>query len=252
MDSVIQPMQVSLGGHLLVNIAQTVEEVRENQHRNHAESMSTQQRNHAETVDMLNKALDWLDRISEKANDIFRLTYELHEYPIPRLFVILPSRKSSKGRLNLLVNKYRLYFLCECDQSAPGDGSGPQLHIHFARHDGYELERQTEFCKKYGPYILTMLQLLSASMAAVSFASFALPPIAGISKGLESGIEEAKNQLKEKMKQTIDYLKDLPTREQFETGNDIDDPDYDCKKIEALEGADLRHLDSFLKDRDET
>ncbi|GJJ78377.1 hypothetical protein EMPS_10736 [Entomortierella parvispora] len=241
-ESTTQTVQVPMNGQLLVDIAHRVEEV-----------IDTQHRNHAEIVDMMKTTHNWLALILDRANAIFRLTYELHEYPIPRLFVILPGRSSFKDRLNPLVDKYRLYFLCECDLSASGDGGRSQPHIHFAKHDGYDLERPTEFFKKYGSYILTLLQLLRFSVAA---ASFAVPHIAGIGKGLEKGIEEvesaAKDQLRQKVDEAIGFLKDLPTREQVETGNSMDALDYDIEKIEALEGADLRHLASFLKNRDET
>ncbi|GJJ71776.1 hypothetical protein EMPS_04133 [Entomortierella parvispora] len=241
-ESATQPMRASMNGQLLVDIAHGVKEV-----------IDTQHKNHAETVDMMKTTHNWLALILDRANAIFRLTYELHEYPIPRLFVILPGRNSFTDRLNPLVDKYRLYFLCECDLSVSGNGGRSQPHIHFAKHDGYDLERPTEFFKKYGPYILTLLQLLRFSVSA---GSFAVPHIAGIGKGLQKGIEEfesaAKDQLKQKVDEAIVFLKDLPTRNQVETGNDVDSLNYDVEKIEALEGADLRHLASFLKTRDET
>jgi hypothetical protein len=82
-----------------------------------------------------------------------------------------------------------------------------------------------------------------------------VPHIAGIGKGLEMGIgkvqDAAKDQLKEKVDQAIGFLRDMPSREHVETGNDLG-IEYDIEKVEALEGADLRHLASFLKNRDET
>ncbi|KAG0048020.1 hypothetical protein BGZ83_006964 [Gryganskiella cystojenkinii] len=238
-------IRTSVTGQLLTEIAelaQAVEEVRDNQHRHHAE-----------TVDMMKTAHNWLALILDRANAIFRLTYELHEYPIPRLFVILPSRKSFRNKMNPLVDKYRLYFLCECDISS-GDGSWTRPHIHFAKHDGYDLERPTEFFRKYGSYILTLLELLKVSVVA---ASFAVPHIAGIGQGFAKGIEDitdtAREQLTEKVDQAIDFLKDLPSQEGVDTGNN--QSIYykgEANNIEALEGADLRHLASFLKNRDTT
>ncbi|KAG0050342.1 hypothetical protein BGZ83_004886 [Gryganskiella cystojenkinii] len=223
---------------LLNEIVQTLEEVR-----------GDQQKNHAVTVDMLKTTHNWLALILDRANAIFQLTYELHEYPIPRLFVILPGRSSFKDRMNPLVDKYRLYFLCECDISVKSTtGSHTRPHVHFAKHDGYDLERPTEFFRKYGPYVLALLQLLRFSVAATSFIA---PHIAGIGRGLEKGLEEvenaAKKQLTQKVDQAIEFLQELPSSEPLEIG-DSDEAD----RVEALEGADLRHLASFLKNKDET
>ncbi|KAG0047835.1 hypothetical protein BGZ83_007192 [Gryganskiella cystojenkinii] len=228
---------------LLAEVANTMEEVRDNI-----------QKNHAQVVDMLKTTQNWLALLLDRANAIFRLTYEMHEYPIPRLFVILPGRNSLKDQLNPLVDKYRLYFLCECDMAPTGESRKSRPHIHFAKHDGYDLHRSTEFFRKYGPYILTMLQLLRYSVSA---ASFAVPHIAGIGKGLEKNLDRlgdaAREQLKEKVDQAIGFLKALPPIEQAQDGVDVDNQqDTDIEKIEALEGADLRQLASFLKNRDDS
>ncbi|KAG0047837.1 hypothetical protein BGZ83_007194 [Gryganskiella cystojenkinii] len=225
---------------LLNTIVDRVEEVKDNQQKNHAEMVGMTKITHTLILD--------------KANAIFKLTYELHEYPIPRLFVILPSRTSFKDRLNPLVDKYRLYFLCECDVSS-GDGTRTRPNIHFAKHDGYDLERPTEFFRKYGSYILTLLQLLRFSVIA---ASFAVPMIAGIGQGLGAGIDNAeeavREQLADKVDEAIEFLRDLPSTDLVKTGNDLEDDDLrdDTCTIEALEGADLRHLALFLKNRDPT
>ena len=223
-------------------IAHTVGEVRENQ-----------QRNQEELVDMMKTTHNWLALILDRANSIFRLTYELHEYPIPRLFVILPGRNPFRHRINPLVDKYRLYFLCECDTSFSGDGNKSRPHIHFAKHDGYDLDRPSKFFQKYGPYILTLLQLLRYSVLA---AGFVVPQIAGVIQGLQDGIEEiehaTRKQLTQKVDEAIGFLKYMPSKDRLDTGNDVEEESSEVEKIEALEGADLRHLASFLKNRDET
>ncbi|KAG0221088.1 hypothetical protein BGX31_010196 [Mortierella sp. GBA43] len=62
-------------------------------------------------------------------------TFELYEYSIPRLFVVLLQDTSSQDPTNLFSNKFRLYFLCECgghtkltDPKVPHD-------IHLAKHE---------------------------------------------------------------------------------------------------------------------
>ncbi|GJJ78376.1 hypothetical protein EMPS_10735 [Entomortierella parvispora] len=234
-----------LAGQLLTGIseiAHTVEEVRD-----------IQQRNQEGLVDMMKTTHNWLALILERANSIFRLTYELHEYPIPRLFVVLPARNSFRDRINPLVDKYRLYFLCECDTSSSGDSNKSRPHIHFAKHDGYDIDRPSEFFQKYGPYILTLLQLLRYSVLAVGFV---VSQIAGVGQGLQDGIEEIENatrkQLTQKVDEAIGFLKDMPSKDRINSAEDAEDETLEVEQIEALEGADLRHLASFLKNRDTT
>ncbi|KAG0376463.1 hypothetical protein BGX24_007725 [Mortierella sp. AD032] len=80
-------------------------------------------------------------------------TYELHEYPIPRLFIILPKDISEGKPAGLPNNHFQLYFLCECGEHTKmlyGDNTNIPHLIHIAKHEGYDLQRPTEFFQKYG------------------------------------------------------------------------------------------------------
>ncbi|KAG0042043.1 hypothetical protein BGZ83_000968, partial [Gryganskiella cystojenkinii] len=208
--------------------------------------------NHIEVMDLLNENTD---RILAQSDNLFRLTRGLHESPIPSHFVVLPCPISFKDRLNPFVVKYRLYFLCDCDVSPHAATSGQRLpHVHFAKHEGYDMVRPTEFFRKYGPYVLTMLKLLWVS---VELGSAAIPNVPGVNEPLQRVIDAAinggKNLLQSQIKFAIDYLERLPEDERLDqTGNDLSVKKYNyhLDKIKALEGADLRHLVSFLKNRD--
>ncbi|KAH7053661.1 hypothetical protein BKA57DRAFT_257845 [Linnemannia elongata] len=134
------------------------------------------------TVQMQQQALDRLALIQNKVAAILTQTYELHEYPIPRLFIVLPkeedltvSEKLGRGFRSVFVKQFRLYFLCECGEhtkpadignkssatnnsnsathiSSSIDSGGAKLkhEVHVARHEGYDLEHPTEFFEKYG------------------------------------------------------------------------------------------------------
>ena len=67
-------------------------------------------------IDMQKQALDRLVAVQGKVQAILIQNYELHEYPILRLFIVLPKDSSRWDPVNLFQNKFRLYFLCECGE----------------------------------------------------------------------------------------------------------------------------------------
>ncbi|KAF9972773.1 hypothetical protein BGZ75_001359, partial [Mortierella antarctica] len=123
------------------------------------------------------KALEQLAVLQSRVQAVLTQTYELHEFPIPRLFVVLPQYPSGWDILQPFTDKYRLYFLCECGDHTKKAGSNNTIphKIHFAKHEGYEIARPTEFFQHYGPYVLTILKMLKFG---VSVASVAVPAVA--------------------------------------------------------------------------
>ncbi|KAF9949481.1 hypothetical protein BGZ72_008762 [Mortierella alpina] len=97
-----------------------------------------------------------------RAQIILTQTYELHEYPIPRLFVVLPEDPARWDSVNVFANKFRLYFLCECGEHTKSTKSSTKIphHIHLAKHKGYEIAQPSEFFQQYGTYALTILKML--------------------------------------------------------------------------------------------
>ncbi|KAG0296564.1 hypothetical protein BGZ96_009143 [Linnemannia gamsii] len=137
-------------------------------------------RMHRQTIDQLALAQQRIDAILIQ-------NYELHEYPIPRLFVILPSSYDNWDLKNVVKESYRLHFLCECGEHcntstesvnsygqhtfATADSTSPisvKNSIHLAKHEGYELSRPTEFFEQYGPYVLGMLWILKHCLAVAT------------------------------------------------------------------------------------
>ncbi|KAG0224438.1 hypothetical protein BGX31_008008, partial [Mortierella sp. GBA43] len=106
------------------------------------------------------QALDRLALLHKQVQAVLTQTYELHEYPIPRLFVVLPQDQSRWDYLNPFANKFRLYFLCECGEHTKSNNSKIPHHIHLAKHKGYEITRPSEFFEQYGSYVLTILRML--------------------------------------------------------------------------------------------
>ncbi|GJJ70435.1 hypothetical protein EMPS_02784 [Entomortierella parvispora] len=97
----------------------------------------------------------------------------IHEYTVPRLFIVLPDdmpEKSSDrdsdstGRRDPFKGpvRYRLYFLCECSNSFTLPLGSGLNHLHIAKHGGYGIDpsRQEEFFNRFGQMILTLLIFL--------------------------------------------------------------------------------------------
>ncbi|KAF9995863.1 hypothetical protein BGZ79_010409, partial [Entomortierella chlamydospora] len=182
-----------------------------------------------EMLTLQNQALDRLAVLQKHAHAIFVQNFELHEYPIPRLFIILPVDKSKWNPKNILENKFRLHFLCECGDHAMKAGKSCQSQIHIARHEGYEIRNGTEFFCKYGKYMIILLRALKLGIHS-AYESVHRVPVQNL---LDAGIDFS-----------ISYMEALSVNNPvLKNINTIDD-------YEALEGADLRQLDTFLQVND--
>jgi hypothetical protein len=202
--------------------------------------------------EMKNLQIQALDRLALLQNSVKALltqTYELHEYPIPRLFIVLPQDSASWNPLKLLSNKLRLYFLCECGEHTKSVNSKIPHHIHLAKHEGYDIARPNEFFQKYGPYVLTILKMLKFG---ISVAGVAVPAVSllvrddALSKATSS-LKMLIGNLQTGMDQSIDYIEKVSLDE----GNVVDGPLVQLGNGEALEGSDVRQLETFLKAKDE-
>ncbi|KAH7059832.1 hypothetical protein BKA57DRAFT_498847 [Linnemannia elongata] len=105
---------------------------------------------------MQQQTIDRLIVAQQRVDAILVQNFELHEYPIPRLFVILPDTYESWDPHNSLKERFRLFFLCECGEGCKSGTSdcttSGQLantvvdtpvspirvrnRIHLAKHEG--------------------------------------------------------------------------------------------------------------------
>ncbi|KAF9356180.1 hypothetical protein BGX34_010070 [Mortierella sp. NVP85] len=195
------------------------------------------------------KALDRLVLLQNNARALLTQTYELHEYPIPRLFIVLPQDSSSRNSLEMFSHKFRLYFLCECGHHTKSTNSKIPHHIHLAKHEGYDIARPNEFFQQYGSYVLAILRMLKFG---ISVAGVAVPAVSFLVR--DDAVDMATSSLKRLigsipsgMDQAIDYIENI-----FARGNSVnDEPSGRMGANEVLEGADLRLLETFLKNKDE-
>ncbi|KAF9896472.1 hypothetical protein BX616_007390, partial [Lobosporangium transversale] len=181
-------------------------------------------------LELQSQALDRLAILQKQANAILTQNFELYEYPIPRLFIILPDNTTTKwDPRKVLRNKFRLYFLCECGDHTAETSKSIQNQIHIAKHDGYEVRDSTEFFRKYGKYMLILLQMLKLGMGATPATSLTPGP----------------NLIDAAIAYSIAYMGTLSKKYPvLDNANAIDD-------YGELEGADLRQLDTFLRINDE-
>lgn len=251
----------------------------------HAEAKQRDEEMHR----LVQQANDRLVLVQRKVEAILVQNYELHEYPIPRLFVILPDMESSQwmdrdgggggGMATLrrliprLTDKFRLYFLCECGEHAkadsmtttmPQDASSISYNTHLANHEGYEISRPSDFLDRYGPYVLGMLQVLRTCLTAAALVSPAvahLPLVDGLDK-VASNICNSVEDTVKAVEFSICFLEtklatDLDsntTGGPQSSSSSLSSCSLDSnsfRDLKALEGSDLRRLGSFLRNKDE-
>ncbi|KAF9438046.1 hypothetical protein BGZ76_009995 [Entomortierella beljakovae] len=289
------------------DIISAVIHIKEDAAKKHEEQMEISRQIAQETHDRLAS-------IQNRLQVILTQTFELHEYPIPRLFIVLPDEVRQRDRImNPFTNRFKLHFLCECgdhtmqsprpmhntgpsdwntlgswdsnstasvessSSSRDGAKAKPTSHIHLAKHEGYEIDRPTEFFQKYGNHILTLLNMMKYS---VFFAGIVIPQLAHlrIMEGIDKtrdGLDYAEKSFEPKLDFAIKYLEGLAAGLNITTTDTFDSLSRDMadslpgdqgpyrsrgdsrsndtfSDLEALEGADLRHLSSFLKIKDES
>ncbi|KAK3821863.1 MAG: hypothetical protein J3Q66DRAFT_427847 [Benniella sp.] len=204
-----------------------------------------------EMLDLQRQTLNRLAIILNHVRALLTQTYELHEYPIPRLFIVLPkSMKLLNKFTNPFSEQFRLYFLCECGTHTMPEGSKIPPEVHLAKHEGYDLEKPKEFFERYGAYINAMLCMIKYGIIA---GSIVVPPLANLKilDGLETSgknVDYLKRNIAPLVNDTINLLQDLERNGDLVSGLTRESKGFD--KLEALEGVDLRQLESYLKYKD--
>ncbi|KAF9096656.1 hypothetical protein BGX29_008480, partial [Mortierella sp. GBA35] len=204
------------------------------------------------SIKMQQESLDRLALIQNKVAAIMTQSYGLHEYPILRLFIILPKEDASmtetltRGFKNVLAKQFKLYFLCECgDHTKPSDGRpinhNLQHEIHVARHEGYDIDRPTEFFDKYGPYVLTLLQMLKYGVAIAGV----VVPLLGQFKlvdsleGVHEGIKHILDDLGPRVDSSIAYIESLTGVQSELSSTDPNSTSADSATLGALEALEV-------------
>ncbi|KAG0308783.1 hypothetical protein BGZ98_006830 [Dissophora globulifera] len=197
----------------------------------------------------LTETLLRMDAMHASVRAVLTQTYELHEYPIPRLFIVLPKPISVADRLQTPFTKhFRLYFLCECSNDTASRGDDKTQHVHLAKHEGYDIERPSEFFEKYGAYVLTMLHMIKFGITA---AGFVVPSLASLR--LQDRVEAIQDQFKSYNDNLGTVLDNMIAFIQKSGDIEFEAASFQSERrgSEVLEGADLRQLESYLKAHDD-
>jgi len=182
-----------------------------------------------------------------------RHTFELHEYPIPRLFIVLPKpRRKRDVVLKPFKRQFRLFFLCECGSHTETGRHTHTHRIHLAKHEGYDLDNVDEFFEKYGSYVLAVMKMLRIGLTVTGVV---LPGLAHFR--LVEGIESAAKAIEMASQNCRPLLDDSITslRTQVKEGSELEQRtlgsnQMDFSDLNVLEGSDLRQLESFLRHHD--
>ncbi|KAI8349177.1 hypothetical protein B0O80DRAFT_171016 [Mortierella sp. GBAus27b] len=208
-------------------------------------------KNQEEMKEMQKVSLDRLAIIQSRVQAVVTQTYELHEYPIPRLFIVLPKSTGVFDKIkNPFVNHFRLYFLCECGSHTMSENSKTQHEIHFAKHEGYDLEKPNEFFERYGSYILTLMNMIKYGVTA---AGLVVSPLSGLKivEGIDTAqqhMDYLKKNLTPLVDSSINFLEGI--KHKNDLGKNVAEDHEEFDQLQALEGADLRQLESYLKIKD--
>ncbi|KAI7832786.1 hypothetical protein BC939DRAFT_472366 [Gamsiella multidivaricata] len=121
--------------------------------------------------------------------------------------------------------------------------------IHLAKHEGYDIDQPNDFFERYGSHVLTVMKLLKHGCTIVGRA---VPPLAclNLAEGVETirrSVEVGVYGIETLVGNAIKYIEDLQDRS---GGLHTSPGTMDLNAIEALEGADLRQLESFLRASD--
>ncbi|KAK9693121.1 hypothetical protein K7432_014058 [Basidiobolus ranarum] len=203
------------------------------------------------THDEIKKTHQRLALLDRKMGALLTQNYELHEFPIPRMFIIHPVDRHPANPASMFTTKYRLYFLCECGEhtESQSNNTNNKHVIHVALHDGYDITKPTEFYAKYGHYILFLLRALRFGLQV---AGVSIPPIAQnrecnrvIGNVTAKTLDACITFLDAKLSDTISSRSSETTHGQLEVSGE-----ENFQQLVALEGADLRQLRMFISDSD--
>ncbi|KAG0367076.1 hypothetical protein BGX24_003408, partial [Mortierella sp. AD032] len=194
--------------------------------------------------------------IQSKTEAILNQQLEITEYPIPRLFIVLPEEPTKYDPGNWFRTKFRLHFICECGKHTEPSNSKVPHHLHLAKHEGYLVREPTEFFKNYGPFLLLMLELIKFG---TSVAGHVVPILASLKVvELVDSVQQTAGLVTAKIDYSLECIdKQLAKIQPLPPGEFIDtepraamtqqDLANYLSDVEGLEGVELRQLGSFLK-----
>ncbi|KAG0220839.1 hypothetical protein BGX31_010468, partial [Mortierella sp. GBA43] len=196
--------------------------------------------------EMRGQTYDRLSAASKRLRDVLLQGYELHDSPIPSLFIILPKPTGPHHKLTGPESEqFRVHFLCECETLAMSDDSKSQPKIHLARHEGYDLVKPMEFFEKYGSHILATMHMIKYETITNALSASCLTNIEAtydIAKDNEY-LEYFGNDLTDQFDYTINYLQSVL---RILSSGDVAMFHEGPENLKPLERFDLKQLQSYM------
>ncbi|KAF9978507.1 hypothetical protein BGZ75_009981, partial [Mortierella antarctica] len=133
-------------------------------------------------------------------------------------------------------------------------------HLHLAKHEGYLIREPTEFFKKYGPFLLLMLELIKFG---TSVAGHVVPTLASLKVvELVDSVKQTVETVTAKIDYSLECIDSQLARVQASSPGDFADTESGAdmtrqdlanylNDVEGLEGVELRQLGSFLNTSEE-
>ncbi|KAI1293408.1 hypothetical protein EDD11_008424 [Mortierella claussenii] len=207
-----------------------------------------------EVFELQKRMDDRLILIQSKTEAILAQNYELLEYTTPRLFIVLPETTTSWDPTTMFRTKFRLHFICECGEHTKTNGSKIPHHLHLANHEGYVINKPTEFFEKYGPFLVLMLQLLKTGMniAGVVIPALSTLKVIDIPDSTKSCLDSVNSKVVEGVDYALAYLEYSRNKASTSDSSDADmkaledDLGSYLAGIEGMEGVELRQLGTYL------
>lgn len=246
----------------LVQLLQEQAEAKERDERVLAELAAAKERDE-EMHRMQRRTIDRLIVAQQRIEAILVQNYELHEYPIPRLFVILPDsyekwdprnfwqRDSASSSFVSVVTTARLIM----PRNSPLLRSPPPPLLKImpllpSRKPSTWPSMKGMSCR-VPPSSLTV-------MAPLAVATVVAPAVALAENSVKDAMDGVKSIAESTMKavdMSIDFLEqklegDTVTDGVSESDTDAQDEEDRFNGLAAPEGGDLRRLDSFLRNKD--
>ncbi|KAF9087986.1 hypothetical protein BGX27_002813 [Mortierella sp. AM989] len=199
---------------------------------------------------------DRLVLIQNKTEAILTQNYELLEYAIPRLFIVLPEASTTWDPASAIRTKFRLHFICECGEHTKATGSRIPHHLHLANHEGYVVNKPTDFFRKYGSFLILMLEMIKLGTRIAGHVVPALEDLKVVNSlsYSQSTINSVTSEIIKGVDYSLAYLEKnlalIPNSDGVDVGGDARSLQHDLASyladVEGLEGVDLRQLGSYL------
>ncbi|KAI8603001.1 hypothetical protein EDD21DRAFT_425512 [Dissophora ornata] len=175
---------------------------------------------------------DRLILIQSKTEAILTQNYELHEYTLPRLFIVLHERPTPWDPTTMLRTKFRLHFIFECGEHTNAYGSKIPHHFHLSNHGD-----MSSTSPRSSSRTLENLKMVNA----LDFA--------------QSSVDSVTHNIIEGVNYSLAYLEESCSLIQKSSGIDVEGDarvlQHDVGSyptgVEVLEGVELRRLGSYLE-----